>query len=241
MPEYTISFYNKESNSISTEKIEIKKPRQCMHCKNTGEQVTIDIIGTFGKYDESKVLGFFACSFCHSTTIHYMNMIKKFTQNGADYELYCTSTDTIPSLENEPSIFTDAIKQKFPSFVKIYSQSEEAQNSKLDQLAGMGYRKALEFLVTDYLIEYPVDGIEKEWLTNPDTRLGNKISKIESKRIQKLAKAISFLGNDETHYTRKHPEYDVSSIKSFIAVLLSEIQNEIDFQEAEKLLNKPKF
>lgn len=241
MPEYSITFYNEESNSLSYDKIKAKEPRQCMHCKNTGKQVAIDIIGTFGKHDESKVLGFFVCPLCHSTTIHYMSMIKKYNESNYKDEYYCESFDTIPSLEIEPSIFTDAIKQKFPSFVKIYSQSEEAQNSKLDHLAGMGYRKALEFLVTDYLIEYPVDGVEKEWLTNPDTRLGNKISKIESKRIQKLAKAISFLGNDETHYTRKHPEYDVNSIKSFIAVLLSEIQNEIDFQEAEKLLNKPKF
>ena len=35
-------------------------------------------------------------------------------------------------------------------------------------------------------------------------------------RIQSLAKASAWIGNDETHYIRKHENLDVSTLKSFI-------------------------
>ena len=64
--------------------------------------------------------------------------------------------------------------------------------------------------------------------------------KIQNNRIKKLSKAITYLGNDETHYSRQHPEYDIDSIKAFISVLISDIEHEMIFQDAEKLINKPK-
>jgi hypothetical protein len=38
-------------------------------------------------------------------------------------------------------------------FIKTYLQSLEAQNLGLDELAGMGYRKAIEYLVKDWAIK----------------------------------------------------------------------------------------
>ena len=36
-------------------------------------------------------------------------------------------------------------------FLTIYNQSLSAEDNNLDQIAGIGYRKALEFLIKDYL------------------------------------------------------------------------------------------
>ena len=103
----------------------------------------------------------------------------------------------------------------------------------------MGYRKSLEFLVTDFLLEFIPEGVKEDWIKSHTTTLSQKISKLKNKRLRDIAKAISFLGNDETHYTRRHPEHDVDSIKRFLKVFLSDIENEINFLEIESFLKKP--
>ena len=55
-----------------------------------------------------------------------------------------------------------------------------------------------------------------------------------------MSRAISFIGNDETHYVKRHPEYNIQDLKEFIKVLMSDFENELIFEKAEKLLSKPK-
>ncbi len=38
-------------------------------------------------------------------------------------------------------------------FIKTYLQSLEAESNGLDEIAGMGYRKAIEYLVKDWSIQ----------------------------------------------------------------------------------------
>lgn len=90
------------------------------------------------------------------------------------------------------------------------------------------------------MIAYPPEDVTIEWLQEPKTSLSAKICKLKNKRLQNLSRAISFLGNDETHYIRRHPEYDIETIKAFIKALLSDFENELIIEEAEKLLSKPK-
>ncbi|WP_117161326.1 DUF4145 domain-containing protein [Paraliobacillus sp. X-1268] len=228
-----MSSYDLNSNLIEHDKTYIDEPRQCMHCSNTGTQILLDCFETNGRHDNYQGIALFSCPLCGSTSVHFMNYW------GGEVD-YLSSFETIPPLEVEHLELSWTIQVKFPSFCKIYSQSEKAEMENLDQIAGMGYRKALEFLVTDYLIAYPVEGVKSDWLKDPKTTLGNKISKIPNQRIQKLAKAISFIGNDETHYTRQHPEHDINSIKAFVRVLISEIQNEVEYEKAVALINKSK-
>ena len=48
--------------------------------------------------------------------------------------------------------FDNKIQEVSEAFVKIYNQAKIAEANDLDEIAGMGYRKALEFLIKDYLI-----------------------------------------------------------------------------------------
>lgn len=50
--------------------------------------------------------------------------------------------------------FSQEIKDLSPNFVKIYHQAEQAENTGLSDICGLGYRKALEFLVKDYAIAF---------------------------------------------------------------------------------------
>ena len=110
-------------------------------------------------------------------------------------------------------IFDDCINSLSPNFVKIYNQALAAETSGLNEIAGLGYRKALEFLIKDFVIhEHPNDkeAIKKMFL-------GNCIKTyIDDPRIKTLAERSIWLGNDEAHYVRKHTDRDVNDMKSFI-------------------------
>ncbi|MEC5403874.1 hypothetical protein, partial [Clostridioides difficile] len=47
--------------------------------------------------------------------------------------------------------FPDSIKEISSRFCNVYKQAESALNNDLDEICGMGFRKALEVLVKDYL------------------------------------------------------------------------------------------
>ncbi|MEX1837976.1 hypothetical protein [Tetragenococcus halophilus] len=240
MIEEVLAIYDLEEGKTSSFLTTIQEPRQCMHCMNTGKQVFLDGVWTTGKQDPHNGIGIFACPFCGSTTIHFLTHNRILSSMDFEPTEYLSSVDSIPINNQLESQIPEQIKEKFPEFIKIYQQSVEAEKSKLDQIAGMGYRKSLEFLVTDFLLQYTPKEVSKEWLKDPKTSLSNKVSKLENPRLKDLSKAISFIGNDETHYTRRHPEHDTKSIKIFLDALLSEIQNELTYLEAKKLLNKPK-
>lgn len=62
---------------------------------------------------------------------------------------------------------TNGDSENKSKFIKTYLQSLEAESFGLDELAGMGYRKAIEYLVKDWAIKNNLEDkekIEKSWL-----------------------------------------------------------------------------
>lgn len=236
MMRQVLNYYDFDDKQYSSNEFDLVEPRICNHCDHAGEQIFITGVFCEKPINGSSAICFFSCYFCMRISIHFMSFSVNY------HSEYLSTNDVIPRAKSNNSdlIFSSEVSEKFPEFVKIYIQSQQAQNDGLDQIAGMGFRKSLEFLVTDFLLAYPPDGVDKEWLKDPKTSLSNKIEKLENQRIKKLSKAISFIGNDETHYTRRHPEHDVESIKTFIKALLSDVENELTLLEVEKLLSKPK-
>lgn len=53
---------------------------------------------------------------------------------------------------NNTTSFSNKLSELSPKFVEIYHQAEQAENAGLSELCGIGYRKAIEFLVKDYAI-----------------------------------------------------------------------------------------
>lgn len=108
--------------------------------------------------------------------------------------------------------FDDAINIISPAFVKIFNQAYKAEQVGLGEICGIGYRKALEFLIKDYLISLYPD--KKEEFKK--TALGNCINKIDSNNVKELARRATWLGNDETHYIRKWEDKDIHDLKNLI-------------------------
>ena len=237
MIEKRLHFYDFDENSHSYCDVDIDEPRICNHCNHSGEQIFVDGISLNEADNNISAICFFNCYFCKKTSIYFMSHYLSDS-----HYLWLNIIDVIPKSKITENSITQnpELTQIFPDFFNIYNQAQKAQDEGLDQIAGMGFRKSLEFLVTDFLLIYPPQDVTEVWLTNPTTTLGQKIEKLENQRIKKLSKAISFLGNDETHYTKRHPEHDVESIKTFIKALLSDVENEITLIEAERLLSKPK-
>lgn len=125
--------------------------------------------------------------------------------------------------------FDLSLEKLSPDFVKIFSQAVCAEENNLDQIAGIGFRKSIEFLIKDYLckkLSEPEKNVVKK------ENLSQSINRISDKRIQILASRAAWIGNDETHYIRKHQDRDITDMKRFINAMVHFIQSELAFQEA---------
>lgn len=116
--------------------------------------------------------------------------------------------------------FGEAIEETSPDFIEIFNQAAKAESDGLDEVAGVGYRKALEFLIKDYLIKkYPdeEESLRKKFL-------GACINDhLEDEALRNCAKLASWLGNDETHYERRWVDKDIEDLKNLIGLTVHSI------------------
>ena len=125
------------------------------------------------------------------------------------------------------------IKDIYPEFYTLYQQSIIAEAHNLTEIMGMGYRKSLEFLVKAYVTKCFPDN-ENVISHEP---LSHSIARIKVPKLQALAKAACWIGNDETHVERRHPEYGVPEMKTFIRALSYLIVSENVSDESLKLIH----
>lgn len=138
--------------------------------------------------------------------------------------------NSIPSKKQ----FSEIISSISPTFASIYNQAYHAEQYNLDQICGVGYRKALEFLIKDYLISKEEDDAVKENIKRKF--LNNCIQEnIQNENIKNVAKRAVWLGNDETHYIRKWADRDVNNLKHLIDLTVRWIENEV---ETERVLQE---
>lgn len=127
--------------------------------------------------------------------------------------------------------FNDPIPLISSLFVKIYNQAYAAEQQGLLEICGVGYRKALEFLIKDYIISNlpsKKKEIEKKFL-------GNCISDyVDEVRIKNVAKRAVWLGNDETHYVRIWKGKNLEDLKMLIDLTIHWIEMESLTKSIEK-------
>lgn len=117
----------------------------------------------------------------------------------------------------EKEKFDENIEKISPQFVKIYNQSLQAETIGLDEIAGLGYRKSVEFLIKDYSIHKNPE--KEEEIKN--TWMKVCIEKyIDNANIKLLAERSDWIGNDEAHYVRKQKDRDITDMKKFIKAMV---------------------
>lgn len=116
-----------------------------------------------------------------------------------------------------PRDFEASLKEMSPKFASIYNEALQAESAGLTEICGIGYRKALEFLIKDYLIHE--DPSSKETIEKME--LGNCITnKVEDRNIKATASRCAWIGNDQTHYVQKFEEYDLDMLKRLIDAVI---------------------
>lgn len=132
-------------------------------------------------------------------------------------------------------LFAESISDLSPMFCKIYNQSIHAEEIGLSEIAGPGYRKALEFLVKDYAISNNPDAVTKI----QSTPLTDCIKQyIDFDKIRLLAEKSAWIGNDLTHYSKKHEDLDIDDLKRLINAMVSYIDSELLIDFAESIQKK---
>lgn len=215
----------RQSNSSVTVDI----PSICPHCGESNSPILYQgwSDDSLSDYSQNQVFGLLArCTF--GSCQKYYSLSYKFFEGEWKLVKYTYSPPIIVDLP-------DNIEKVSASFVEIYTQATTAESLKLDQIAGVGYRKSLEFLIKDYAIRYnpnEEDNIKK-MLLYPCIK--KYLS--EFKRLQALATAATWIGNDETHYERRHTSHDIESMKRFIKSASQYIAAEYDADEAIEFVN----
>lgn len=201
----------------------------CPHCGKTVCLEVINYTSSTKEKTEFNSVGFFLqCPSCRKFSIQEFPVI---TTGSPHYRIETIGkkivyTYKVKLKNNLPELVND----KFPSFREIYDQSLEAESQGLDQIAGVGFRKSIEFLIKEYAIfKHPDEKatIEKKFL-------GNVINDYltDFPKVQALAKAAVWIGNDETHFVRKHENKDINDMKKFLSATAQFISADLTAEDA---------
>lgn len=223
--ETTIKSYIASKNGLVLDheyEVDIEFPTECPHCGKPilpCELISLEV----DAYTISDLASIFYCNSCNEFI---------FTLSSNDISRI-NKIHTIYPYPNTARNFSESIEAISPSFTKIYKQAAQAESYGFDEICGMGYRKALEFLMRDYAIKnYPGKTEEISKCT-----LSQCINTYcDNDPIKGLAMASAWLGNDETHYVRKYENYSIVDLKAFIDVIISYIEQKVTINRAEELL-----
>lgn len=224
--------YNRDLNFARDEMIEIdlEEVGECPHCHIATSPTYINgyLISSMENNIPTTAFVIFYCPKCHNLYI-----AQYYIPNGSigvDINIYPYAIYPNSPKEIE---FPDNINDLSPMFVSTYKQALYAEADKNTiGLSGLGYRKALEFLIKDYLIKLKHKDKDKTIALE----LGQCVSQLDSD-LQDIARASVWLGNDETHYFRKNPKYDLEDLKTFINCLVADIEREYVRIKAKQLTN----
>jgi hypothetical protein len=123
----------------------------------------------------------------------------------------------------------------FKRFVDVLEQAVRAEEQDLNEISGMGYRKAFEILVKDHAIrKHPKDKklIEEMFL---NTCIQTYIT---DPRILETAERTVWLGNDHSHYFKRHANKDLDDLKRLLNQALHYIAIEMLNDRDRKTIQK---
>lgn len=110
----------------------------------------------------------------------------------------------------------DDITQLSPDFKEIYNQAYHAEQEGLDLICGVAYRKSLEYLLKDYIIsENPEEEEKVKSIHSIQKCIDDYIGESD---LKDMAERAAWLGNDETHYTKKWDGKDITDLKNLIDI-----------------------
>lgn len=187
------------------------EPSECPRCKHAIKPKELHLQTYKDESDNWFITGLYLCMHCFKTFNALYSCELYQTVNGT--KTYNAKLEYCGPTCFEKRQFPDKMNEVSPRFVEVYNQAKAAEEYGLDQICGIGYRKALEFLIKDYLIYKTPDKAE----VIKETNLGRCISDmISDEDIKMAASRCAWLGNDQTHYIQRFEEFDLDILKALL-------------------------
>ncbi len=142
--------------------------------------------------------------------------------------------NAVPFTLKPPDLYEE-IKHLSPNFVEVCGQAAGAEQYQLNQIAGVGYRKALEFLIKDYCIYRHPDKAEEIKAKFLDKCIKTYV---DDANIKDCAELATWLGNDETHYVRRWEDKDIKDLKALINLTTAWLQTNLLTEKYRKEMKK---
>lgn len=220
--------------------IELEDPNICSHCHEINNPHSRWQVFTEDSDNSNVYITAWQCSNNQCKRI-FLVQYKMKSDKDFVFDRYLNGQPKGPDWPKPILELTDGnlISDESPSktkFIKTYLQSLEAEMSGLDELAGMGFRKAIEYLVKDWAIHKnsdEKDKIQKMWL-------GQVISEYFEGELKEILERATWLGNDQAHYLKLFEEYDIEVLKELIDLIMVELDRKYKMQHYIKTIQKRK-
>jgi hypothetical protein len=138
------------------------------------------------------------------------------------YDFLCSYPNTLAATLPEKIISIS------PRFVSLYNQAHTAEYNGHFELAGCGYRNAMEVLIKDYAINalgQPSENVIKAKLFKA---IENYLPTVN---LKNCADVIRFLGNDYTHYISRYESIEFEQLKKYLTLFIFAIDAELSMRE----------
>ena len=221
--------------SVHTATVEVDEPDICPICKHS---LKPSVLHKFLFHTDDNNTFFYItyfCTRCHEAFICKFSNMSVFNASSGGYLYKFNNLDSIAPNTIEKVNFEPCINEVSPDFVNIYNQAIKAEHLNLYQICGIGYRKALEFLIKDFLIKHEC----KDEAKVIPTALGCCIdTMIDNLQLKTVASRATWLGNDQTHYEQKYTDNDIDDLKRLITLSVHWISMICLTDEAELIEKK---
>ena len=194
--------------SVISKTLTIQIPQSCPLC-GIGNNPTTNEVGRL-EIQEGYVF----------TLHHRCPACKKYHMTNQEYLNQDDKTTMILVYPNKVVIdIDDLFIEHAPRFVEFYSEAVEAEKMGLENIAGTGYRSAIECLIKDYALAFELD--DKEYLSDPKLTFNNAIDRYV-KNDDLLKGALHFIrtvGNDYTHWN-KSTSISLPQLKNYVDIII---------------------
>jgi len=199
-----------------------RKPDVCPLCHHSIEPTRHVVCTASGPTDarETMLEQVYQCT-RHACSHLFVGRYRRTTSQGERFVGEFKLKEVVPQ-ELKPIEINQEVESISQSFKLVFLQAAAAEAHGLNEIAGLGYRKALEFLVKDFCIHNDPD---KEQKIKAEL-LGNTIAnRIDDPNVKECARRAAWLGNDEAHYVRRWEDRDITDLKVLIELTSNWITN----------------
>lgn len=181
------------------------------------------------------------CFYCHKKVVPNLLFVDNVTEQSCTCYSYCPKCESrnvidiqdysspeakwtlIERPERNAEFFTELIMKISKKFCETYNEALYAHELNLRNIAGIGFRKSLEYLIKDYCIYLHPDSRDKIIAND----LGICVAEyINSQTVRDFAERAVWLGNDESHYEKRWEDKGIDDLIDLIRLLINSIVEE---------------